>query len=160
MNVPISARALLVLAASLVLGGCASRDHLSLEAQFERDKAALTQTDLDWVQDSCRGVAATAFQRGSEIVMIECSVGCSTRWIINEFYYEEPQLRLVVQRTWWLLDDEAYELEKPRLESETRFCFDDDRLARTQGDTPPVNTPAADLLLLSNELRALAMARK
>ena len=140
----------------LALGACRSRDGASLEAQFEKEKPSLTKLDLDIREDSCRGVGATAFMRGSDIVMIEYAIGTSMRWWILDFYYDAGQLRLVVQRTWWLLDDQAYELEKPRLESETRFRFEDGRLTGTEGDDPPVETTADHLLGRSTRLARLA----
>ncbi len=153
-------RALLACLICLAAGACAPRDRAqpeSLEAALERERPGLTKVDLDMGEESCRGVGATAFKRGDEIVMLEYAIGTSTRWIILDFYYERGELRLAVQRTWWLLDDEACELEKPRLESETRFHFARGRLTKTEGDEPAVAAAEADLL--SDSRRLLDLAR-
>lgn len=146
-------------AVCLILSGCSTIHRSPLEKEFERQKNLLIRTDLDWIQESCRGTGATAYSKNSEIVMIAAVIGTSQRWIYRDFYFKNHNLALVVQHTWFLLDDAAKELEKPKMESETRFYFDEKHLSKTQGDPPAVESGEKEMFEEATELFKLAQKK-
>ncbi len=160
----------LAAAACLAAGACgpredAPRQHVSPEAwfaaEFAKERPGLVRVELDCGgEPACRWVAAAAFKRDGETVTIEHSLGQSNRWQVLDFHYEQGELRRVVQRTWFLLDDRAEELDTPRPESETRFQFAGGRLTAVTGDAPPVETDARELLNESQRLLELPELRR
>jgi hypothetical protein len=156
---PITGAAWLVLAVlSFALGGCAAKDSAALEAAFAREESKFVRVEIEPDEESCRGTSATAFLRGREVVRIEHVIGTSWRWYVRDYYYDGGRLGLAVQRTWWLLDNEAYELPTPRAESTTRFIFEPRRPPRRTGDDPPDETTAADLA--DDSARLFELARR
>ncbi len=159
---------LLAAAACLSTGACGSREsaprtRVSPEAwfaaEFVKERPGLVRVELDLDEPACRWAAAAAFKLGGETVMIEYSLGQSNRWWVLDFHYERGELRRVVQRSWFLLDDQAEELDTPRPESETRFQFSGGRLTAVTGDAPPAETDAKELLNESQRLLGLPKLR-
>lgn len=108
------------------------------ELHFRQKKDRLVFQQLDYGQPACRGSALSAFYDNSNVVMIELWVGTSQRSIFRDFYFDHDQLQLVTQRTWWLLDDQAYELKTPKRESETHFYFAGRKLQQIEGNVSPI----------------------
>jgi hypothetical protein len=77
-----------------------------LETQFARQRSHLTCYEGPTDEPSCGGTWLKVYTRGKSI----------QRLIRREFYFQRGKLRLVIERSYFLLDDEAYRLAKPRCE--------------------------------------------
>jgi hypothetical protein len=87
-----------------------------LETQFARQRSHLTCYEGPTDEPSCGGTWLKVYTRGKSIQKLEWENEMSQRLIRREFYFQRGKLRLVIERSYFLLDDEAYRLAKPRCE--------------------------------------------
>ncbi len=96
-----------------------------LETEFARQAPLLTTYEGPTREESCGGTWLRVSMSGSEIRKLVWGVEMSQRSIRREFYLSRGSPQLVIETSWWKLDDNAYPLKTPRLEYARRYWLRD-----------------------------------
>lgn len=132
------------LVAAAALSACGRSQ---VEADFARHRPQLACYEGSTDEESCGGTWLKVYMSPSEVRKLEWETLMSQRLIRREFYLKAGRPQLVVETSYWLLDDEAQRLATPRHEYTRRYWLADlDQQSEGSDLRGELNQHASDLL--------------